>query len=111
MGKLGLVNIYADKDLKTSVKNIKCPLHHTLKPGLPPHEAYEIEPNPLSKHFTNDMCKTFGLRRWRYKRDRYGQKIPNYRNHFQPEISAMYAKERIFSAGHPVCVKCRRCFQ
>lgn len=106
----GLVAIYKDKDLKTALKNIKCPLHHTLKPGLKPHEAYEIEPDPLAKNFTDDMCKRFGLRKWKYKRNKFGQKIPNYRNHYQPEISALYAKERIYSTNHPICIRCRRCF-
>ena len=39
MSLKGMVGIYADKDLKTATKNIKCPLHHTLKPGLPYYEA------------------------------------------------------------------------
>lgn len=107
----GLIGIYTDKDLKTAVKNIKCPLHHVLKPGLPYYEAYQIEPNPNTKHFSNDLCEKFGLKRWRYKKDAFGNKIPNYRNHYQPEISALYAKERIYSPGHPTCRKCRRCFQ
>lgn len=107
----GLVNIYKDKDLKTAVKNIKCPIHHTLKPGLPPFQAYEIEPNPFTKHLSQDTCKQFNLRRWKYKRDAYGRKIPNYKNHYQPEISALYAKEKIYTPNHPVCRRCRRCFQ
>lgn len=111
MAKKGLVSIYADRDLKTALKNIKCPLHHTLKPGLEPHEAFMIEPNPIMKNFSADTCKRFGLKKWKYKRDRTGQKIPNFKNHIQPYISALYAKERIYSPGHPVCLKCRRCFQ
>jgi hypothetical protein len=108
---VGLVGVYADKDLKTALKNIKCPLHHALKPGLEPQEAYELEPNPLAKNFSADLCRQFGLKKWKYKRDRFGNKIPNYRNHFQPYISALYAKERIYSVNHPMCVRCRRCFQ
>jgi hypothetical protein len=110
MVKQGIVAIYGDKDLKTAVKNIKCPLHHVLKPGLKAHEAFEIEPDPMAKNFTKDMLRVFKLRNWKYKRDKYGNKIPNFRNHYQPEISALYAKERIYSPGHPVCQKCRRCF-
>lgn len=111
MSKQGLVGIYADRDLKTALKNIKCPLHHALKPGIPEHEAYLIEPNPLSKNFSNDMCKKFGLKRWKYKKDKFGNRIPNFTNHYQPEVSALYLKERVYSAGHPVCRKCRRCLQ
>ncbi len=111
MSKAGLVNIYKDKDLKTALKNIKCPLHHALKPGLQEYEAYEIEPNPMAKNFSDDMCKRFGLKKWKYKKDRYGNRIPNFRNHYQPEISALYCRERIYSTGHPVCRQCRRCIQ
>ncbi len=108
--KNGLVAIYADKDLKTALKNIKCPLHHTLKPGMNAEDAYLIEPNPNAKNFTADMCKTFGLKKWKYKRDKFNNKIPNYRNHFQPEVSALYLKEMVYTPGHPVCRNCRRCF-
>ncbi len=111
MGKQGMIAIYGDKDLKTALKNIKCPLHHSLKPRLPLHESYMLEPNPMTKNFTEDMCKTFGLKNWKYKRDKYGQKIINFRNHYQPEVSALYLKEKVYSPGHPVCRKCRRCFQ
>ena len=111
MIRQGLVGVYADKDLKTALKNIKCPLHHTLKPGLQPHEAFEIEPNPAMKNFTADTLKQFGLKNWKYKRDRFGNKIPNFRNHFQPEVSALYLREKVYSTGHPVCAKCRRCLQ
>ena len=111
MGKQGLIAIYGDKDLKTALKNIKCPLHHCLKPGLPMYESFEIEPNPLAKNFTKDFCERFGLKKWKYKRDKLGHKIINFRNHFQPEVSALYLKERVYSTGHPVCRKCRRCWQ
>lgn len=111
MTKNGLVGIYADRDLKTALKNIRCPLHHTLKPGLPSYEAYEIEPNPLMKNFSNDLCKKFGLKKWKYKRDKFGNKIPNYRNHYQPEVSALYLQEKVYSTGHPTCRACRSCIQ
>lgn len=105
----GLVGVYADKDLKTALKNIKCPLHHMLKPGLKAHEAFLIEPDPLAKNFSKDMMQKFGLRNWKYKRDKNGNKIPNFRNHFQPEVSSLYLKERVYSPLHPVCAGCRRC--
>ena len=107
----GLVGIYADKDLKTALKNIKCPLHHVLKPGMKAQDAFIIEPDPNAKNFTADMMKRFKLRNWRYKRDCNGNKIPNFRNHYQPEVSALYLKERVYSVGHPVCQRCRRCLQ
>lgn len=109
--KNGMVSVFSDKDLKTSVKNIECPLHHRIKPGLPLYEAWEIEPNPMAKNFSDEMCQRFGLRKWKYKRDRFGNRIPNYNNHFQPEISALYAKEKIYTPDNPVCRKCRRCLQ
>lgn len=111
MTKLGAIGIYADKDLKTALKNIKCPLHHTLKPGVPDYEAFEIEPIPEAKHWSNELCKRLGLKKWKFKRDKFGNKIPNFRNHFQPEVSALYLKERVYSTGHPVCRACRRCLQ
>ena len=102
----GAVKIFTDRDIRSHVKNIKCPLHHAVIPG---RIGYKIEPNPTMKHLTNDMCQKFGLKKWRYKKDRYGKKIPDYRNHYQPDISAAYARERIYTMGHPVCRNCRRC--
>lgn len=108
MLKNGMVGFYTDKDLKTALKNIKCPIHHIVKPGC---DGFVREPNPLAKHFSDDACKEFGLKRWKYKRDRYGNKIPDYRNHYQPYVSALYLKENVYNPINPVCQKCRRCFQ
>jgi hypothetical protein len=108
MAQEGLVAIFNDKDLKTALKNIKCPLHHAVKPGC---IGYEIEPNPMAKHFSDDMCKEFKVKNWRYKRDQFNQKILKFSEHYQPEVSALYLKERVYHHTNPICVKCRRCFQ
>lgn len=112
MGKIpknGLVSIYADKDLKTALKNIKCPLHHCLKPHLKPEEAFILEPNPMAKGFSDDLCKKFNLRKWQYKKDKFGRRIPNFRNHYQPEVSALYLQEKVYTPNHPTCRMCRKC--
>lgn len=103
----GLVQIFSGRELKAHFKNIKCPVHHRVIPGRQP---YLIEPNPLMKNFSDSMCKDFGLKKWQYKRDKFGNKIPDYRNHYQPEISAAYAKEKIYRPNNPICTGCRRCF-
>jgi len=104
----GAVKIFDDKALKAHIKNIRCPLHHKVIPGK---LAFLIEPNPLAKDFSDDLCERFKLKKWKWKRDAYGRKIPDYRNHYQPEISAAYAKEKIYTPLNPTCLKCRRCHQ
>ena len=102
----GLVKIYNGSDFKLSTKKIRCPIHHVVKPGMNP---YMIEPNPKTIKMPKWFLEKTGLRNWKYKRDRYGNKIPNYRNHYQPEISAFYARERIYDKDRPACKMCRRC--
>lgn len=92
------------------VRKIRCPRHHILKPGK---LAFQIEPNPFTvdTKMSDEMCRKFGIRKWKYKRDRFGNKIPDYKNHYQPQISAAFALERIFDQHNLVCQKCKKCLE
>ncbi len=91
-------------------KKIKCPLHHVVIPG---RHAFKIVPNELAKSctLTDAELKRFGIRKWKYARDRFGNKIPDYNNHYQPEISAAFAIEHIYDPLRPLCQKCRKCLE
>lgn len=92
------------------LRTIKCPRHHVVIPGRNPFLITENEFIKDTKMSDADI-KRFGLRRWKYKRDRFGNKIPDYRNHFQPDISAAFALETIYDRNNPICLKCKRCLE
>jgi len=96
--------------MSSYLRKIKCPRHHIVKPG---HNPWVITENEFVKDtkMSDADIKRFGLRRWKYKRDRYGNKIPNFKNHYQPEISAAFALECIFDQNNPICAKCKRCLE
>lgn len=91
-------------------RKLKCPRHHLAIPG---REPWQIEVNEFTKdtNMSDADCKRFGIRKWKYKRDAYGNKIPDYNNHYQPDVSAAFALEHIFDQNSPVCRKCRRCLE
>jgi hypothetical protein len=94
------------------LRTIKCPRNYILKPGKQP---FSIEPNPHFKNsrLTESDCKRFGIKMWRYKKDRYGNKIQDFRNFYQPEITAAYAIEHIYDPLNPICkMQCKgRCLR
>lgn len=102
----GLIALFDEKQWKLAIKKIKCPIHHVVKPGC---YAWKTKPNPLLKNISNEMAKRFGIRKWVHELDAYGRKIPDYNNHYQPIISAAYAREHIYCNDNPICLKCRRC--
>ena len=89
---------------------IKCPRHYTLKPG---HDAFIMEVDPMLKNVSQDAVITFGVQKMRPKKDRQGNKIVNYNNFYQPEMSAAFAIEHIYDPLNPVCkLQCRgRCLE
>jgi hypothetical protein len=91
-------------------RRIKCPRHHVVKPGKQPFLITENELVKDTKMSDADI-KRFGLRRWKYKRDKFGNKIPDFRNHYQPEISAAFALEAIYDPVNPICARCKRCME
>ncbi len=95
------------------IRRIKCPRHYLLKPG---HQGYFMERIPALRNIKEADAKaltkynpTFKLRLWQAKKDRFGNKIKNPADYYQPEISSSMAKDQIYSAFNPICNKCRRC--
>lgn len=91
-------------------RTIKCPRHHLVIPGK---LAWQIEENPFTKDtkMSDADCKRFGIRKWKYKRDRYGNKIPDFRNHYQPDVSAAYVLSNVHDSANPICANCKRCLE
>ena len=101
---------------------IRCPRNYVLKQG---HQPFVIIPNPNTKGMTdeqidylNKSLKYLGiteskLRRWTYKKDRHGNKIQDFDNYYQPQVSKAYALENIYDPLHPICLaQCKgRCLK
>lgn len=95
------------------IRKIKCPRHYLLKPG---GTAFVMERIPALKNIKeadavalNKANPSFKLRLWQPKKDRFGNKILNQKDYYQPDISAAMAKEQIYQPLNPICNKCRRC--
>lgn len=90
-------------------RRIKCPRHYALIPGK---EPFVMEENPALKNVSWSLAKEFKIKKLRPKRDKNGNKIQDFRNYYQPEISAAFAIEHIYDPLHPICTQCnRRCFR
>ncbi len=72
-----------------------------------------MEPDPLTKAFSVETLKRFGINPWRKKRDRWGRTIRNDNDYYQPEISSAMAIEHIYDPLNPICnTQCRyRCWE
>lgn len=88
------------------VRNIKCPRHYILKPGGIP---FEMERIPALKNISEGNARVLKLKLWRRKRNRFGQWIQNFKDYFQPNISAAECRLRIYNSTNSICAKCRRC--
>ena len=88
-------------------RRIKCPIHYALKSGCFP---FKTVPNPLFKNMNQFDLKRIGVRTWIKQKDAQGRPIINRDSYYQPEISANFAREKIYRSDNPVCLKCKRCF-
>lgn len=86
-------------------RKIKCPRHYILKPG---GTAFVMERKPSLKNIKVEDCKKFGINPFRPKLVN-GQKVQNFKDYYQPEVSAAEMKLRLYNPLHPICDKCRRC--
>lgn len=80
---------------------------------MPGKHAFKVKPNPFVKDakLSEADCKFWGIKTWVYERDANGNKIPDYNNHYQPEISAAFAIEHVYDPIRPICQKCQRCLE
>lgn len=89
---------------------IKCPRHYikNLK-----EDPFVREIVPSLKKVDNGVAREFGVKKYRIKRDRFGNPVINWKAFYQPEISAAFAIEHIWDPKNPICVnKCRgRCMR
>jgi hypothetical protein len=99
--------ISLDTNLATYRQMVKCPVHYVLKPGGYP---FEMEINPLLKNISPANAKAIGVQLYRRKKDKYGRYIPNWKDYYQPEVYASFARENIYRKDNPICLKCRRCW-
>jgi len=95
---------------------IKCPRNYVLKPG---HQPFKVIPNPLAKNISQSNINWlnkqhgFNLKRYTYARDRFGNKIQDFRSYYQPSVSKAYVIEHIYDPKNPICtLQCKgRCLR
>lgn len=95
-------------------RKIRCPRHYLLKPGGQP---FVMEKIPALKNIKEADAKIFKLKLWKRKHDKFGRPIQNFKDYYQPEISAGWAYENIYKRTphdpnlkeHQICMQCKRC--
>lgn len=94
-------------------RKIKCPRHYLISPTV---DVFLREPVPELSGVSDSAVKTFKVRKTRIKRDRFGNKMLDWKKIYeyektgkviQPFISASYAIEHIYDPKHPICHMCR----
>lgn len=95
--------------LPLAIRKIKCPNYFILKPGC---YGFERVPNDL-KNLDVGIMKEYNLKNWKWKRDKYGRKIPKWSDYEQPVVSSAFAIEHIYDPNNWVCRnQCRgRCLE
>ena len=90
------------------MRKVKCARHYVLKPGC---EPFVLERIPALKAFReNDPdIKRMKVKLWRPKKDRFGNKIQDFRSYYQPELPAELARETIYDPLNPICNQCKKC--
>ena len=99
--------------LASYVRKIRCPRHYLLKPtGVP----YVMERIPSLRNIKEKdaiaLAKNTGMLRvklWRPKKDKFGNKIQNFKDYYQPEVSPAEMRMRVFDPLSTICQKCKRC--
>jgi hypothetical protein len=80
---------------------IKCPRHFMLKPGADP---FQLEIDPKMRHVPDwAYTKWPTLKKYRYKKDKHGNKIYNPKSYYQPNVTAGFAIEHVFDPLNPIC--------
>lgn len=87
-------------------RKIKCPRHYLLMPGKQP---FVMERIPSLKNIKEGDARRLGITLWRPKKDAFGNKIQDFKNYFQPEVSPSEMRMRLFTPTHPICASCKRC--
>lgn len=102
------VRISTDSRALPLVKRmIDCPNFFIKKDG--PDEPFLIEANPAFKDVPNSIAKDLKIKKWKYKKDRNGHKIPNWNSFYKPRVSAAYAIENIYDPLNWVCtMQCKK---
>lgn len=95
-----------ESKFKNYIRKIRCPRNYILKPGGWP---FVMEINPMFKFLKDADAKIFGIKKYRRKKDRFGNFIQNFKDYYQPEISAELARTQIYEKDNQICNKCRRC--
>ena len=86
-------------------RKIKCPRHYLLKPGGTP---FVMERKPTLKNIKVADCWKFGVDPFRPKIVN-GRKVQNFKDYYQPDVSAAEMKLRLWNPLNPICNQCKRC--
>lgn len=100
-------SIILDSNVAHYRQMVKCPVHYVLKPGGYP---FVMERKPSLKNIKEADAKRLGINLYRRKKDRFGRPEYNWKDYYQPEVYASFARENIYRKDNPICLKCRRCW-
>jgi hypothetical protein len=85
-------------------RKIKCPRHFIGKPGKSP---WKLRPNPFFMNLPKWAWEKWpNLRKYIPIRDKWGNKVRDDKNFYQPFISASFAVHQIYDPKNPICQKC-----
>jgi len=102
--------IITDTRMPYVKRMVRCPQHYLVDPK---QDLYEREIDPNLRGVSKDAVKSFGINRFRKKRDAYGYPVWNKKAIiFQPEKSAAYLIEHVYDPASHICIRCGgRCLE
>lgn len=89
-------------------RRIKCPKHYLVLPGK---DAFHMEVDPKFRFLSDADAKKFKISKYKKKKDKFGRPMINFKNMYQPEVTAGFAIENIYDPLNPICMKCKRCLE
>ena len=90
-------------------RKVRCPAHYLLPPHI---DVWLREPVPLLSGVSKSACITYGVKKTRIKRDRWGRKMLDWKKIYdlarqgivlQPEKSASFLIEHVYDPLSPIC--------
>ena len=82
---------------------IRCPRHYLVDPTK---DAFKREIVPELRKVSESAVKTFGVKKYRIKRDKWGNPEMNWSAMIQPQITEGFAVEHIWDPLNPLCAQC-----
>lgn len=96
-------------------RKIQCPAHYLVDPR---EDIFLREVVPLLAGVSKSACITYGVKKTRIKRDRWGNKMIDWKKMYelkkrgkilQPFITSSFAIEHVWDPKNPICmIQCKQ---